>query len=266
MDMGIGFSELLLIILLVLVFFGSKEFPRFIREGATLFARMRSYGEKVRRELNEISESLEGVPRVPEDDNVRIQKKELRNKYLVLRRGLAPAVRTEKSILIRSYLKESARFRNAEAIMVYVSIGSEVETRELITEMVRAGKRVLVPYSRPESRTMGLGEIKDLDKDVVIGESKVPEPASELRDRFFRSDLQLIVCPGVCFDVYGGRLGRGRACYDNFLRELRGRIPIFGLAFDFQIHQERLPFSYSDVPMDQIVTETGLKLPDGLAG
>jgi len=266
MDMGIGFSELLLIVLLVLVFFGSKELPRFIREGATLFARMRRYGEKIRHELNEISVNPEGVSRVPEDDTVQIQKKELRNRYLVMRRGLAPEVRAEKSMLICRYLKNSARFRNASAIMMYISIGSEVATRELITEMIGAGKRVLVPYCRSESRTMGLGEIRNLEKDVVIGENRVPEPVSGLRDRFFRSDLQLIVCPGVCFDIYGGRLGRGLACYDNFLRELRGRVPIFGLAFDVQIHQERLPFSYSDVPMDQIVTETGFKLPDGLAG
>jgi 5-formyltetrahydrofolate cyclo-ligase len=266
MDMGIGFSELLLILLLVLVFFGSKEFPRFIREGARIFARMRSYGEKVRQELNEISDNIESRPRVPEDDNIRIQKTELRNKYLALRRVITPAVRTEKSSLVCRHLKESARFRNAAAIMIYVSIGSEVETRGLIIEMVRAGKRVLVPYSRRESRTMGLGEVRDLDKDIVIGESKVPEPVPELRDRFFRSDLQLIVCPGVCFDVYGGRLGRGLACYDNFLRELRGRIPIFGLAFDCQMSTERLPFSYSDIPMDQVVTETGFKLSGGLAG
>jgi 5-formyltetrahydrofolate cyclo-ligase len=266
MDMGIGVSEVLLIFLLVLVFFGSKELPMFIRESARLFKRMRNYGEKVRREFKDISDDFEAVPRVPEEDSIRLQKKELRNKYLALRRGLAPAVRTEKSGLICRYLKESDRFANASAIMIYISIGSEVETRDLIAEMVHTGKRVLVPYCRRESRTMGLGEIRDLNKDIITGEGGVPEPLLEFRDRFFRNDLQLIVCPGVCFDPYGARLGRGLACYDIFLHELRGRVPIFGLAFDCQIHLERLPFSYSDVPMDQIVTETGFKLPDRLAG
>ena len=59
----------------------------------------------------------------------------------------------------------------------------------------------------------------------------------------------------------GGRLGRGYAYYDNFLRELKGRVPIIGLAFECQVQSEQLPFSYSDVVMDQIITENGFKLP-----
>ncbi|MBN1131396.1 MAG: 5-formyltetrahydrofolate cyclo-ligase [Chitinispirillaceae bacterium] len=266
MDMGIGFSEVLLILMLVLVFFGSREFPRFVRESARFFARMRSFGEKIRHELDDISGSPEGISRFPEGDTIQTQKKELRSRYIAVRRGLAPAERAEKSRRICLYLNESERFRNAAAVMIYVNIGSEVETRELITEMVRDGKRVLIPYCRRESRAMGLGEIRDLDKDIVAGEGGVPEPLPGLRDRFFRSDLRFIICPGVCFDAYGGRLGRGLAFYDNFLREFRGSVPLFGLAFDCQMHAERLPFSYNDVPMDQIVTETGFKLPDGLAG
>jgi len=114
---------------------------------------------------------------------------------------------------------------------------------------------------------MGIGEVTDIENDIVIGEgNNAPEPRPELRDRFFMSDLRLIVCPGVSFDTYGGRLGRGSAYYDNFLRELKGRVALFGLAFDCQMHEGHLPFSSSDVPMEQIVTESGLKLPDRLAG
>ena len=150
--------------------------------------------------------------------------------------------------------------------MLYVNMGSEVETRGLIAQLIRDGKRVIVPYSRSESRTMGLGEVANIETDIVIGEGKAPQPRPDLRDRFFRSDLQMIVCPGVCFDIYGGRLGRGFAYYDNFLRELRGRVPIFGLAFDCQIYNGHLPFSYSDVPMDQVITESGLLMPSRIAG
>jgi 5-formyltetrahydrofolate cyclo-ligase len=136
----------------------------------------------------------------------------------------------------------------------------------MINEMLSKGKRVLVPYSRREFRSLGMGEITDLAKDIISGEGRAPEPRPELRDRFFRSDLQLILCPGVGFDIYGGRLGRGFAYYDNFLRELKSKVPIFGLAFDCQMRNEHLPFSYSDVTMDQIVTESGFKLPDRTDG
>jgi len=265
MDMSVGFSEILLILLLVLIFFGSKELPKFIRETARFFARVRTYGDKVRRELDTISVDM-GALRVPEDDNLLTRKSEMRKKYLALRRSLAPEERAEKSSKICRILCESALFRNATAVMIYVNMGSEVETRGFITEMLRRGKRVLVPYCKSGSRSMGIGEITNIENDIVLGEGNVPEPRPELRDRFFLGDLRLIVCPGVSFDVYGGRLGRGSAYYDNFLRELKGRVPLFGLAFDCQMHEGHLPFSSSDVPMEQIVTESGLKLPDRLAG
>jgi 5-formyltetrahydrofolate cyclo-ligase len=260
MDMGVGFSEILLIVVLVLVFFGSKELPKFLRDAARLIGKVRRYGDKVRQELNEITAGVEGTSPAPVDIVVRNQKKALREKHLAARRALSPAQRSEKSVTICKHLMNSEQYKNAGAIMIYVNMGSEVETRDAVQEMLRAGKRVIVPYCKSEPRNLGIGEIVDLDKDIIIGEGKSPEPRTELRDRFLRSDLQLIICPGVGFDRYGARLGRGFAYYDNFLRELRGKVPMVGLAFDCQVQEERLPFSYSDVPMDMLITESGITM------
>ena len=158
------------------------------------------------------------------------------------------------------------QYRKAVAIMVYANMGAEVETGTLIAAALEAGKRVVLPYCRSETRSLGIGEIQDVARDIVIGANNVPEPRQDLRDIFFRSDLQLIVCPGVAFDNCGARLGRGGAYYDNFLRELKGKIPIVGLAFDCQVQASQLPFSYSDVVMDQIITESGFKLPQNTVG
>ena len=262
MDMGIGFSEILLILVLILVFFGSKELPKFIREAARLVAKVRKYGDKVKQELNEITSTLD-VPAVPHDTVIARQKKELRKKFLTVRKNMPPQERDEKSRVICSRLMDSDHFKKAGAVMMYVNRGAEVQTRSAIEEILRMGKRVMLPYCQRELRTLGIGEITDLEKDLIEADNKIPEPRKELRDHFFRSDLQLIVCPGVGFDIYGGRLGRGAAYYDNFLREIKNRIPIFALAFDCQIQNENLPFSYSDVPMDQIITESGFRLPYG---
>lgn len=264
MDMGIGASEVLLILAIILVFFGSKELPRFIREIARLIAKARAYSDKVRREIGGLT-SDSGTPAVPpEEERVAVKKSELRAHYIAARASLDPAERQEKSAAICGHLMSTVEFKRAGAVMIYVAMGGEVETRPVIGEMARAGKRVLIPYCKKPGPDMGIGEIRDPETDVVIGEYKTPEPRPELRDRFFRSDLGLIVCPGVGFDSFGGRLGRGHACYDTFLRELKGKVPIMGLAFDYQVQTEQLPFSYSDVPMDQIITESGLKLPQSV--
>ena len=65
---GLGFTEILAVALLVLIFFGSKELPRFIREAAKMLGKARQYSYKVRRELDDISRSVDetiqaGAPR-----------------------------------------------------------------------------------------------------------------------------------------------------------------------------------------------------------
>ena len=259
MDMGIGFSEIILIGVLILVFFGPKELPRYIREAARFMAKVRQYSDKVRRELDTITETVAPVVTAapPAAPSAQSTKQELRQRFLAARKNLTPEVRAIKSAAIRGHLMDHEHFRKAGAVMIYVNMGAEVETRETITRMLQMGKRVVVPYCKPTTSNLGLGEITDLGRDITIGTGNTPEPRPELHDRFYRSDLQLIICPCVGFDSQGNRLGRGKGYYDNFLRELKGSVPIIGLAFDCQRHDIRLPFSYSDVAMDQIITEIG---------
>jgi 5-formyltetrahydrofolate cyclo-ligase len=262
MDMGVGFSEILLILVLILIFFGPKELPRFIREGARLIGKLRGYTDRVKRELNDITTSITPAP-VSSENVTDEKKKELRRKYSAARKALTPEERAEKSKAIIDFLKNNSAFKKANAVLVYVEMGSEVATRPLVEEMLNSGKRVVVPYLKVDQRTLGICAIADISSDIIIGAMKTPEPRLEIRDNFYRSDLQLIVCPGVAFDKFGGRLGRGKAYYDNFLRELKGKVPIFGIGFECQFMDDQLPFSYSDIAMDQIITERGTKLPYG---
>jgi 5-formyltetrahydrofolate cyclo-ligase len=262
MDMGVGFSEILLVLVLVLIFFGSKELPHFIREGARLFGKLRGYTDKVKRELNDLTATMTPAT-APVENVVNDKKKELRKKYTAARKALSPEERTEKSSVIRDVLKNTSAFKKSGAILLYVEMASEVAMRPLIDELLKSGKRVAIPYLKVDQRTMGMASITDCSIDIIQGALKTPEPRPEIRDNFYRSDLQLVVCPGVAFDKFGGRLGRGKAFYDNFLRELKGKVPIFGVGFECQFMDEQLPFSYSDVVMDQVVTENGCKLPYG---
>lgn len=262
MDMGVGFSEILLILVLVLIFFGSKELPHFIREGARLIGKLRGYTDKVKRELNDIT-AIATPTAFPVEDTVDAKKQELRKKFTAARKALSPEERARKSARIHENLKNTPALKKAGAVLLYVEMGSEVAMRPLIEELLKNGKRVAIPYLKVDQRTMGMASITDCSVDIIQGALKTPEPRVEIRDNFYRSDLQLIVCPGVAFNKFGGRLGRGKAFYDNFLRELKGKVPIFGVGFECQFMEEQLPFSYSDVMMDQIITEKGYKLPSG---
>ena len=261
MNMGIGFSEILIILVLILMFFGSKELPAFIKQAAKLIARVRHYSDKMKSELTEISKSMDitEVDVVPE---VKKKKDLLRRQFISVRKDMDFQKREELSLCICDHIMNTAVYKKATAVMMYVEIGSEVNTRDAIAKMLNDGKRVIVPYCQTDKCELGIAEIKDLEKDILKGVEGTHEPRFEIRGNFLKSDLQLIVCPGVAFDMYGARLGRGKAYYDRFLRELKGRIPIYGLAYDCQVTRESLPFDYSDVPMDQIYSESGPLLPE----
>ncbi len=256
MNTGLGFSEILLIVTLIVVFFGSKELPMFLREVAKFTSRIRKYSDRVKKELDDVARSLEPQP-VPFAEQ-KERKKELRQQYISIRKQLEPGERSQKSEIIARHLLSMDKVQKATMIMIYAETGAEVITMPAIRTLLNLQKRIVLPYCIEGTNQLEIAEIRDPDTDIAPGSRGIPEPLSALRRKLFKSDLEVIVCPGVAFDNQGGRLGRGHGYYDTFLYELRGRVPIIGLAYDCQILQERLPFEYHDVVMDHIVTESGI--------
>ena len=258
MNMGLGFSEIALIAALVLLLFGPKELPYIFRNMARLFAKLKLYSDKIKRELDEAIKLEE--PQVPYENETQKKKNALRAQYRSILENQTAAERQERSDAVWRECIATQQYRDAKTVMIYISVGTEVETRLRIVEMLGIGKRVIVPFCKSTSYELGMAEIRNFQEDVAEGALSIPEPVERIRDNFFKSDLQLVICPAVAFDIYGSRLGRGKGCYDIFLKELKGRVPIFGFGFDCQIHQQNLPFDYHDVSMDQIITESGLLL------
>lgn len=256
MNTGFGISEMVLIAALIIIFFGSKELPALLQQIAKFSAKMRRYSDRIKRELDDVTRSLEPQP-VPFAEQ-QAKKNDLRNIYLAARKNLSADERNEKDTALRNHLLALDQIKNATMIMCYVNVGAEVATRETIRQLLLLGKRIALPYCIGATTELGVAEIHDLDTDCIEGVLTIPEPKKELQKTFFKSDLQAIICPGVAFDTQGGRLGRGKGYYDTFLREIRGRIPIIGLAYDCQILHESLPFEYHDIPMDIILTESGM--------
>ena len=257
MNTGFGISEILLVATIIVVFFGSKELPKFLREIARLTARVRRYSDRIKRELDDVTRSLDPKPEMVNEQ--REQKKKLRTYYLAARKELSKEQREEKSVAIHECLLNRKEVKDAVMVMLYIDMGAEVSTRILVNKLLEDKKRVVLPYcTESGGKELRAAEIHHLEDDLVIGKHNIPEPREELRKHLFKSDLGVIICPGVAYDPQGGRLGRGKGYYDNFLREMRGKIPIIGLAYDCQMMKETLPFEYHDVPMDLVITESGV--------
>lgn len=139
-------------------------------------------------------------------------------------------------------------------VALYAATRGEVETG-LIADAVRgAGGAVYYPLIRPDG-LMSFHRIASEDR-LAPGLYDIPAPTDgsvELREH---ERLDLIVVPGLAFDLKGFRLGRGGGYYDRFLSGALVGI-VVGLAFSWQI-VPAVPVDPWDVPMGAVVTEKGV--------
>jgi len=163
----------------------------------------------------------------------------------------------EKSRRIAEILFSLDPIRNSQTIMVYVNMPGEVRTEKIIDELLKAGKTVVVPVCIPQKVDLLASEIKGLH-ELVPGHYGILEPKKEFIRPVDPGTLEIIIVPGIAFDMRGNRIGHGKGYYDRFLMRVPPFAKKIGLAFDFQI-MRNVPVCHFDVPMDLIITESGIK-------
>ncbi len=148
---------------------------------------------------------------------VPLDKKQLRTQLLALRRGLGPSVRAEVDARIAVAVAATEEWREAPAVLAYLSVRDEVDTRELVHLAWDAGKVVAAPrVTGPRSLAWYRVEAGDeLEVSAKGIEERRVDPA-RLGDR------SVALVPGLAFDEMGHRLGYGGGFYDAFLERFRG--------------------------------------------
>jgi 5-formyltetrahydrofolate cyclo-ligase len=169
-----------------------------------------------------------------------------------LKRQSRPS-RRKKSLVIGKKLLSAAVFRKAATVCFYVSKSLEVDTRGLIRESLKRGKRVLVPRMDAQKKRLGLREIKSF-RDLKLGAFGVLEPVVSRTRKAKLAEVDCVVVPGVGFDKKKNRLGHGLGFYDRFLARLPKRAKKISLAFSFQV-VNTIPHEAHDVAMDKVLTE-----------
>ena len=181
-------------------------------------------------------------------------KNKIRDRILRDRESLPSERIAAKSRAIAERLFGLAEFTAAGTVMFYVSQRSEVGTRRMIEDVLQSGRKVAVPVTVPEGRKLIPVLIRDPDRELSPGSQGILEPDPGNGRAIDPAEIDLIVLPGVAFDLRGNRLGRGKAYYDNFLKMVRKGALKVALAFERQI-VENIPPAPHDVPVDKIVTE-----------
>lgn len=182
-------------------------------------------------------------------------KSAIRKELLMKRKTLLPDQVEKKSSQILSRLISLGILERPQVVMCYMDFRNEVQTGALIEYLLSQDKIVVLPKVNPETNELDLFQVEGF-KDMVISKMGIQEPADHLQS-VLPTDIDLILAPGVAFDLNGYRMGYGAGFYDKLLTIIRPDCAVIGLSFDLQV-VDVLPIESHDQPMDAVLTETRL--------
>jgi 5-formyltetrahydrofolate cyclo-ligase len=180
---------------------------------------------------------------------VGLTKRQIRNKMLQRLRSQKEDERERKSCIIQQKLFRLKAFKKAERIMLYLSFAGEVKTDNIIKEAQRAGKKIFIPVCDTKTHTIKPSMLISGAR-FKKGPYGIPEPLRKIYGT--AEDLDIVIVPGLAFDMQGNRLGRGKGYYDRFLKGFWQKTYSIGLAFDFQI-LPCLPTTENDLSVDKVL-------------
>lgn len=180
-----------------------------------------------------------------------MNKKVLRSQLLEKRKNISLEDRINKSKIIMDKLMSTDEYKNANVVMAFASFGTEVMTHDFIKTSLANGKRIILPISIKEPRSLFLQEITNFDelKPSTYG---ILEP--EKKENFDIKKLDLVVVPSVAIDHRGYRLGYGGGYYDRFLSSLDKRTKIVAINFE-ELFVYRVIISKYDVKVPVLITD-----------
>lgn len=183
---------------------------------------------------------------------IRVVKRELREKYSKIRDEIEPEKRAEFDKKIFDRLTASITYRHSNEILLYASIGSEIDTWNIMEAAIKAGKKVAYPLCFPDN-TMKYYYVNSRD-DFEEGSFGILEPKKGLEE-YVPTTLSLCVVPAIVFDKEGYRIGYGKGFYDRFLSAFPG-VKV-GLVYSSLIIP-RAPRGRFDKHVDIIISERGV--------
>lgn len=179
-------------------------------------------------------------------------KADWRARLLLARRELGKHVIVAQSDKMAEQLFIWPYYQRAKVIMLFLPMPDEPQMAKIIEDCWKQGKIVCVPHMREQFGIMDAASIESFN-DLVKGRFNlsVPNPASlKIIDPTL---IDLILVPGVGFDLSGNRLGMGAGYYDRFIPKAPQAI-LVGTVLSSHII-ENIPQDKYDRPVHYLLTE-----------
>ncbi|ORX90758.1 hypothetical protein K493DRAFT_265409 [Basidiobolus meristosporus CBS 931.73] len=198
--------------------------------------------------------------------NVKVLKTEVRKQLRKSLGLLSEEVVVRESQQVVAQLLDLNAFKDSKRVSVYINMSGEIKTQEIIRQLFLQGKECFVP--RCDGTRMEMLRLNSYEDylSLPLNKWKIPEPKlDEVReDAFETGGLDLIIMPGLGFDLSGSRIGHGKGYYDRYLESCAnsGKIPsTVALALSAQIVEDNLPVDHFDRKPDLIITPQRIIYP-----
>ena len=178
----------------------------------------------------------------------------LRNEIIKKRDTLSQDERKLKSSRILDQLLLTKEYMMAREIFTFVSFGTEVDTYGLILNALVSGKKVYTPKIIAKGK-MEFYEITSFE-DLSPSKLGILEPTTNLLGMLKKEDNnQVMIMPGVAFDLEGNRMGYGGGYYDRYLSiNSDCQLPRIAICYEIQM-VDQVPVEEFDQKVDIIITE-----------
>ncbi|MBD23230.1 MAG: 5-formyltetrahydrofolate cyclo-ligase [Alphaproteobacteria bacterium] len=179
-----------------------------------------------------------------------MDKKELRSKYLILRKGIKN--RSEKEKKINNFLK-SLNLSSKEKVSGYFPVRGEVNILPFMHFLSEKKNLICMPFITKNNYHLLFKSWKDGQK-MFKDRFNILTP---LNGKFTRPTVMLV--PLIAFDKKKNRLGYGGGFYDRTIKYLEkfNSLQTIGIAFNEQ-EIDIIPTMRFDKKLNKIVTPKGI--------
>ena len=184
-------------------------------------------------------------------------KKQARKLFLCERNSFSEEDIDLMSRSLCNILFEQIKTFDVQTVLLFFPFRQEPTLIPLMTQLLNVGIRTAFPVSHKDEIHLEFRYVESID-DFVDGEYGIKEPNVFCNTVIYFSDCICIV-PALAFDKTGMRIGYGKGYYDRFLENFPG--VSIGVTFSKFI-VSKLPIEEKDIPVDFIVTEKGVIIPD----
>ena len=145
-------------------------------------------------------------------------KAELRKKILQEMKALSQEQKQAMDQVLTERFLQHPFYQEAKTIATYLSFPHEFQTQELIEQVLKDGKKVLIPKTYPKGR---MEFVVYNPKQLAKTSFGLLEPQGDL-EVVEPSQIDLIHVPGLVFTMDGYRIGYGGGYYDRYLEHFAG--------------------------------------------